>query len=97
MFATRTTTMTSSTSGSTSRSVVRRGAAPLAALALAASGLAVSPAQAAEPWIGLEAFAPEPMTVAKVPGAKFLDNTNFAAVAHLAGGDHGAGFWRVGW
>jgi len=82
MFRTRTINATStSTAGSTTRSVTRRAAAPLAALAMAASGLAVSPAHAADPWIGLEAFAPEPMTVAApvlAPAAGTLDSTTFA-------------------
>ena len=62
------------------RSGVRRGVAPLLAVVVAASGLAASPAQAADPWIGLEAFAPEPISVAQ-PLAKttIADSTPLAA------------------
>lgn len=67
--------------GSLARSLVR-GVAPLIAVVLAASGLAASPAQAADPYIGLEAFAAEPMEVAAplaTVAADTLDNTAFPA------------------
>lgn len=67
--------------GSLARSLVR-GVAPLVAVVLAASGLAASPAQAADPYIGLEAFAAEPMEVAAplaTVAADTLDNTAFPA------------------
>jgi hypothetical protein len=68
--------------GTRSRSVVRRGVTPLLAVVLAASGLAASPAQAADPYIGLEAFGAEPMRVAAPLApvvAGTLDNTTFPA------------------
>ena len=66
--------------GTRTRSVVRRGVAPLLAVVVAASGLAASPAQAADPWIGLEAFAPEPITVAlPVATSTIADATPLAA------------------
>jgi hypothetical protein len=68
--------------GTRARSVVRRGVAPLLAVVLAAAGLAASPAQAADPYIGLEAFAAEPMEVAAplaAVAADTLDNTAFPA------------------
>jgi hypothetical protein len=47
---------------------------------VAASGLAASPAQAADPWIGLEAFAPEPITVAPALATNTIaDSTPLAA------------------
>jgi hypothetical protein len=75
-------TSTRQQDGTRTRSLVRRGVAPLLAVVVAASGLAASPAQAADPWIGLEAFAPEPMTVASPLApltAGTLDNTTLAA------------------
>src|SRR4051794_164737 len=68
--------------GTRARSVVRRGVAPLLAVVLAAAGLAASPAQAADPYIGLEAFAAEPMVVAAplaTVATDTLDNTAFPA------------------
>jgi hypothetical protein len=68
--------------GTPARSLVRRGVAPLLAVVLAASALAASPAQAADPYIGLEAFAAEPMEVAAplaTVAADTLDNTAFPA------------------
>jgi hypothetical protein len=67
--------------GTLARSLVR-GVAPLIAVVLAASGLAASPAQAADPYIGLEAFVAEPMEVAAplaTVAADTLDNTAFPA------------------
>ena len=65
------------------RSGVRRGVAPLLAVVVAASGLAASPAQAADPWIGLEAFAPEPMTVARTLAP--ITSTNVATQSAING------------
>lgn len=67
--------------GGLARSLVR-GVAPLIAVVLAVAGLAASPAQAADPYIGLEAFAAEPMEVAAplaTVAADTLDNTAFPA------------------
>jgi hypothetical protein len=67
--------------GTLARSLVR-GVAPLIAVVLATSGLAASPAQAADPYIALEAFAAEPMVVAApraTVAADTLDNTAFPA------------------
>jgi hypothetical protein len=67
--------------GTLARSLVR-GVAPLIAVVLAASGLAASPAQAADPYIGLEAFAAEPIAVLApraTVAADTLDKTAFPA------------------
>jgi hypothetical protein len=67
--------------GTLARSLVR-GVAPLIAVVLAASGLAASPAQAADPYIALEAFAAEPMVVAPpraTVAADTVDRTAFPA------------------
>jgi hypothetical protein len=68
--------------GSRAQSLVRRGVAPLLAVLLAASGLAASPAQAADPYIAVEAFAAEPIQVAAplaAVAADTLDTTAFPA------------------
>lgn len=79
MFAISRTTRLSQSStdgqrGTRARSVVGRGVAPLLAVVLTAAGLAASPAQAADPYIGLEAFAAEPIEVA-APLASVTDDT----------------------
>jgi hypothetical protein len=74
-------TPTQDQDGTLARSLVR-GVAPLVAVVLAASGLAASPAQAADPYIALEAFAAEPIAVAAplaTVAADALDNTAFPA------------------
>src|SRR3954463_3050155 len=66
--------------GTRTQSLVRRGVAPLLAVLLAASGLAASPAQAADPYIAVEAFAAEPMVVAAPLAAVAADTLDTTAV-----------------
>ena len=68
--------------GTRAQSLVRRGVAPLLAVMMAAAGVAASPAQAADPYIAVEAFAAEPIAVGAplaTVTADTLDNTAFPA------------------